>query len=195
MSSPAWRRLPWAWGSPGAAEVPEGRDGAEVPGGRVAVRAVETDADPDELFLWLCQLRRAPYSYDWIDNVGRRSPRDPDPSMPALEVGQSVMTIFTLTAYVPGRSLTLRMNPGPPSRIFGAITVRYDIERVGKTRSQLRATLWLPPIGGPLGGARRYLLAWGDLLMMRKQLLVLTALAERTSSTQDVTASTMHEGP
>lgn len=77
-------RLPWAWGEPVAELV----------------------------FLWLCQLRRAPYSYDWIDNFGRRSPREADPQLSELEVDQSVMTIFTLTGFEPGASLNLRMNSG-----------------------------------------------------------------------------------
>src|SRR5690606_4273815 len=100
--------------------------------------------------------------YDWLDNFGRRSPRDPDPSLLALRTGQSVMTIFTLVAHTCGTSMTVRMKPGWPTRIFEPLTVRYDIEPGTRTRSTLRATLWLPPMRGPLGGARRYLLAWGD---------------------------------
>lgn len=174
-------RLPWAW--PDAVDFDAGACRAHParPGTRLAVRAVCSTAHPDALFLWLCQLQRAPYSYDWIDNFGRRSPRTPDTTMLGLEIGQTFMTIFTLTAFDPGRSLTLQMQPGWPTLAFGAITVRYDIARVSGPRSLLRATLRMPPLAGPLSDQRRYLLAWGDLLMMRKQLRTLSALAAQTS--------------
>lgn len=171
-------RLPWVWGAPVAAEalaVTEPMGGREV---RRATRAVVTGAEPSALFLWLCQLRRAPYSYDWIDNFGRRSPRQADPEMQDLAIGQEFMTIFTLTAYEPGRALTLRMNPGWPRRVFGDLAVTYRITQVGRSLSQLNVVLWLPLSGHGFGRLRRYLLAWGDVLMMRKQLHVLRRLAE-----------------
>lgn len=168
---PMSRAIPWRWGL--AAGM--GTCGA---GERLAARAVETDAPVETLFLWLCQLRRAPYSYDWIDNFGRRSPRTPDPALTDLEVGQRVMTIFTLIDFEPGRSMTIVIRPGLPTALFGGITVRYAIVPSG-SRSILRGDLCMPPAESVFGRLRRRLLAWGDLLMMRRQLLTLVGLAER----------------
>src|SRR5699024_8901757 len=120
-------------------------------------RAVTTQADPETLFLWLCQLRRAPYSYDWIDNFGRRSPRVPDPSLTDLEVGQKIMTIFTLTEFEPSRSLTVSMRPGWPTRLFGAISLRYAIIPTSDGQLLLSGDLWIPPIIKEHISLRRYL--------------------------------------
>lgn len=185
--------LPWVWGVP--ADVPgvgweaghhgDRGDHGDRDGVRVAVRAVTCAADPEALHLWLCQLRRAPYSYDWIDNFGRRSPRVPDPALTELEIGQRVMTIFTLTALDPGRSVTLRMNGGWPTQLFGALDVRYDIvPDQGSPGSVLVARLRMPLPPGPLARLRRTALAWGDLLMMRKQLHTLARLAEATTASR-----------
>lgn len=166
--------LPWVWGEPTPAGLATQEDRH-----RTAVRAVATTASAERLFLWLCQLRRAPYSYDWVDNFGRRSPRQADPALCQLKIGQTVMTIFTVTDFEPGASLTVRMNRGWPRRTFGDLCLRYRIDRLGAERTLLSAVMWMPPIGRALGRQRRYLLAWGDLIMMRKQLLVLRELAER----------------
>lgn len=160
----------------------------------MTVAASETDPDEvtrtpnasvETLFLWLCQLRRAPYSYDLLDNLDRRSPREADPRMLRLARGQAVMTIFAPAAFTPDRSLTMRMAPGPPTLLFGALALRYDVLETAGGRRLLRASLWWPRAGGPLGGLRRHLLAWGDVLMMRRQLLTLRELAERDEARPD----------
>jgi hypothetical protein len=40
-----------------------------------AWRGVGIDAPANVVSPWVAQVRLAPYSYDWIDNLGRRSPR------------------------------------------------------------------------------------------------------------------------
>ena len=41
-----------------------------------AWRGVTVRAPVDRVWPWVAQIRLAPYSYDWIDNRGRRSPRE-----------------------------------------------------------------------------------------------------------------------
>lgn len=172
--------LPWVWGAPvGMTGLPASAGAA---GRRLAVRSVVMAAPPETAFVWVCQLRRAPYSYDWVDNAGRRSPRQADPSLAGLEVGQSFMTIFELAAFTAPKSVTLRMKDGWPSRVFGAITLSYRVEALDAEHTRLTALMWMPPIGRVLGRARRYVLAWGDLLMMRRQLHTLAALATRDTA-------------
>ena len=59
-----------------------------------ADRAVIIDAPPATVFAWLCQLRVAPYSYDSLDNFGRRSPRRRDAELMNLELGQRFIMLF-----------------------------------------------------------------------------------------------------
>jgi hypothetical protein len=138
-------------------------------------RAVSVAAPTDVVFLWLCQLRVAPYSYDLIDNLGRRSPRQAEPSLCELEVGQRVMEIFRLVSFEPGRSITLESG----TKLLGRLAVTYRTTATGQAGSRLVAKITFVERNGILGAVLGRVLPTGDLLMMRKQLLTLKKLAER----------------
>ena len=123
-------------------------------------RAVGVDAPDARTWRWVCQLAVAPYSYDWVDNLGRRSPRELTPGVDALVVGQRMTSGFRLGHVEPGRSLTI---------VGYGSAITYEVRDgrlVGCLACRLPRPLHIP-------------LAAGDLVMMRKQLLTLKELAER----------------
>lgn len=138
-------------------------------------RAIDIDAPPEVVFRWLCQLRAAPYSYDWIDNWGRRSPRALTPGLERLQHGQRLMDIFNLVDFEHDSHITIRAD----SALFGQIAVSYVVHPRGEM-SRLVVKLLLRVPRNPLGPVWRRFLPAADLVMMRKQLLTLKALAEVT---------------
>jgi hypothetical protein len=132
-----------------------------------AWRGVTISAAADELWPWLAQIRLAPYSYDWIDNFGRRSPGKlrglPDPV-----VGEHFTTAFgrptgRILAVVPGEALT--------GRIAGAIMSYVLAPDNDCVRLLLKVVT-------PRGRRTAPLLCLGDLVMARRQLLNFKRLAE-----------------
>ncbi|QEC49417.1 hypothetical protein FSW04_18795 [Baekduia soli] len=142
---------------------------ALVPAGAVrADRAISVAAPVGLVFRWLCQLRAAPYSYDWLDNRGRRSPAELTLGLDDLRAGQRFMTLFRLACFAPGEHLTLRSGHAT------AVTYATRPQAAG-TRLAVRVALALPRwAAAPLVA--------GDLIMMRRQLLTLRALAERDAA-------------
>jgi hypothetical protein len=170
------------WGTtPAERALPQPCDALIAAPDDVLHRAVSVAAPAPVVWRWLCQLRVAPYSYDWIDNLGRRSPRRLVDGLDRLAVGQDVMRIFTLAAFAPDEHLTVRMKPGTPAfALFGDVAVTYRVygERSG---CRLVVKLLVRYPAGLAGPVLRRLLPWGDLVMMRRQLLTLKALAEATA--------------
>ncbi|MFD2472176.1 polyketide cyclase [Amycolatopsis silviterrae] len=121
---------------------------------------------------WVTQVRLAPYSYDWIDNLGRRSPRElaglPEPrtgdsftASGGRKLGRivSVEQGKQLTASVMGAFMSYVLVPQPDD------TTRLLLKVVMQTRR------WVA-VG----------VSVGDLIMARRQLLNLKRLAEQTAN-------------
>jgi hypothetical protein len=141
------------------------------PDGLAADRAVSVDAPPSLVWAWLCQIRLAPYSYDWLDNFGKRSPRERTPDLVNLEVGQRFMRLFTLASFERDDHVTIHNKN---------VATTYAVRQEGPgTRLVARAIFNGPNfIGRPLGII--------DMIMMRKQLLNLKSLAEKEHTTAAV---------
>ncbi|WP_051204250.1 hypothetical protein [Nocardioides sp. CF8] len=177
------RHLPWTWGNLGASLAPTAPPTYDGPH---LVRSVSVEAAPEVVFRWLLQMQLAPYSYDLLDNWGRRSPRHLVEGLD-VRVGTAMMDIFTVTAIVPDRVLELTLTDPGPVRAFGPLVCTYQaVPRVGGTT--LRCDIFLTPRHG-LGRVRAFLLAWGDLVMMRKQLLTFRRLSEQTAQPVQVPSS------
>jgi hypothetical protein len=137
-------------------------------------RAVSVDAAPAVVFRWLCQLKAAPYSYDLLDNFGRRSPQQLTPGLDELVVGERVL-IFELASFAVDEHVTLALRG---HRAFGDVVMSYVVVPEGPKASRLVAKLVMVPARGIIGVLMRPILPAGDLVMMRRQLLNLKALAE-----------------
>jgi len=145
-------------------------------------RGVTIQESPQTVFRWLCQMRVAPYSYDWIDNGGRESPRALTPGLEDLAVGQDVMEIFQLADFACDQHLTLRIKANSGAqRLCGDIAVSYLVLAKGARSCRLLVKLVVQHPPGVLGKLMRSLLPWGDLIMMRRQLLNFKQLAETSN--------------
>jgi hypothetical protein len=171
-------RRPTVWGATPAEHTrPYPADDLVVGRAVRMTRAVTVHASLAMAYRWLCQVTQAPYSYDLLDNRGRRSPREITPGAIDLEPGQELLGLFTLVDIRPGRQFTMRGLPRA-TRLFGPLAMTYAVE----PRSAVECRLLCRLVAGtptPASRIRGIALMWGDLIMMRRQLLTLRNLAER----------------
>lgn len=139
-----------------------------------AWRGVTVRAAPAVVWPWVTQIQMAPYSYDWIDNGGRRSPQRLL-DIPPPEPGQP----FTRTANRPqGRLLAVETQVHYTGRIMGAVMSYVLVPAGPHTRLLLKLVMRGAGVLAPV-------ISVGDLVMARRQLLNLKRLAEHTSPPDD----------
>ena len=133
-----------------------------------AWRGVRVAAPPAAVWPWVAQVRLAPYSYDWIDNLGHRSPQRlvglPEPCVGDAFTTAAGRKRGRIVAVCPGIHLT--------ATIMGAFMSYVLVpDEDGTTRLLLKVVMRAPRWAGPG-------LIVGDLVMARRQLLNWKRLAE-----------------
>jgi len=66
---------------------------------RELLRCVEINAGPSDIFIWLKQLRIAPYSYDFVDNRCKKSPDFIIENLPPLKVYTHFLLVFHILEF------------------------------------------------------------------------------------------------
>jgi hypothetical protein len=134
-----------------------------------AWRGIRIQAPAAAVWPWVAQIRLAPYSYDWIDNRGRRSPRE----LAGLAEPRVGEPFTTAGGRAVGRIVSVETGKQLTGTIMGAYMsyVLVPAERDG-TRLLLKVVM-------RTSGLTALGLCVGDLIMSRRQLLNLKRLAER----------------
>lgn len=146
--------------------------------------SIDIAAPPQHVWPWLAQMgygRASWYSWDLVDNLGRRSATELHPDWMIQRAGDPIPggpIEFDTPIVDPPHHLVIAFGP----RRFGLWTTEfalsYRLRPVGNG-SRLTATA-TGRIDGPLGRIfARYLLGPGDSFMVRKQLRGIRARAAR----------------
>lgn len=149
-----------------------------------ATRAVTVRARPEHIYPWIVQMglgRAGWYSYDWLDNLGRRSARGIVPHLQELEVGD-------LIPMSPGGKYGIWVKAlEPNSRVLwwdkrAYTTWLWEIRPIDKNRSRLITRVrmkyrwWSPAV------VFNPLVEFFDWPMMRKSMLGIKQRAEALSA-------------
>ena len=141
-------------------------------------RGVTIDASPKPFSLVLSDARGA-LQLRLIDNGGRQSPLNLLLTRRSCS-GPDVMEIFQLADFARDQHLTFRIKANSGAqRLFGDIAGSYFVVAKGEGGCRLLVKLVVQHPPGVWGKMMRSFLPWGDLIMMRRQLLNFKHLAER----------------
>lgn len=140
-----------------------------------STRSIELVAQPGEVFDWLAQMgfgRAGWYSYDWIDNLGRRSARRIVPEWAVHRAGDSMPggpIDFTVELLDRPHHLVI----GLRGRSVGPYGIDFTLAYQLEPRAPVGTTLTVRArtrIDGPGGELASRALLVGDGIMVRRQL-------------------------
>lgn len=152
----------------------------------VATRSITISAPPQDVFPWIRQMgfgRAGWYSYDWLDNLGRKSATSIHDEWQTVEAGDKVPSgpiSFTAAIVEAPRHFVLEIKSlgkkSPKLHFTLAYELRDDLQGtrlVTRMRSHISV---------PLGSLfEKLILGPGDGLMLRRQLLTIRQNASKTS--------------
>jgi hypothetical protein len=142
-------------------------------------RGVEVLAPREIVYRWLCQIRFAPYAYDWLDNFGRQSPRELTPGLERLAVGQALLVMFRIVDFEENEHITVQ---GETFEWIAGQPLAMTYRVVPCTANSCRIVTKLTAHKSRmtfLNVLRREYAPIGEVALMRKQLLTIKRLAEK----------------
>lgn len=102
---------------------------------RELIRHIEIRAGAPDIYVWLKQLRIAPYSFDFLDNRGRKSPEYIIENLSPLKINSHFLLAFHIygfeeNKYIAGR-FCVPINP-PVNRYINEMFIEYRIQELGE---------------------------------------------------------------
>ena len=144
----------------------------------VATRCITIPAPPQDVFPWIRQMgfgRAGWYSYDWLDNLGRRSATKILDEWQNVKSGDSIPSgpiAFTATIVESPKAFVLEIKNGKKSTPRLHFTLAYELRQAPEgTRLVTRMRSHINVPGEKM--IERLILGPGDGIMLRRQLLTL----------------------
>lgn len=154
------------------------------PADEAGTRAIGISSDPATVFGFLTQMgfgRAGWYSYDWLDNLGRRSATTLRPEWAVTQAGEEVPAgplSFTVAALEAPTAFVLVLTSRPA--VDFTLAYRLDPEGDEGTRlvSRVRLSIRGPVKLAPASRTAARALLLGDGAMVRRQLLGIKSRCE-----------------
>lgn len=150
---------------------------------RELLRYIEIKAGASDIFVWLKQLRIAPYSYDFLDNSSNKSPGYIIENLPPLKINTHFLLAFHIygfeeNVFIAGR-FCVPINP-PVNRYIKEMFIEYRIQELGP-----HSILWCKIKGwynNDLASSGFFkIFSIVNRIMTRRQLLNIKMLSEKVS--------------